>query len=177
MDALDQLCTKVLEHGLPSDNGIRPHINVTVDAETLKAMAEQAAAKTLFHRPDPDLQPATLDGFGPIGPKLLAHLLCGADLTPFLIKTVDRNIDVLDVGRTEPARNHVRAKPDGRAAASASESRSERDEGARPGHHHSSIDSSRMPATSSSVTSRGAVASSRCCFMVPSTRASMSPEP
>ena len=49
-------------------------------------MAEQAAA-ALRHDPDPDLQPATLEGFGPIGPKLLAHLLCGAELTPFLIKT------------------------------------------------------------------------------------------
>ena len=40
MDALDQICTAVLEHGLPADNGIRPHINVTVDADTLQAMAE-----------------------------------------------------------------------------------------------------------------------------------------
>jgi hypothetical protein len=97
MDALDQICTTVLEHGLPSDNGIRPHINVTVDAETLRAMADQRARRTL----DFDLEPATLEGFGPIGPGLLAHLLCGAELTPFLIKTIDKNIEVLDVGRTE----------------------------------------------------------------------------
>ncbi len=95
MDALDKICTSVLEHGLPADNGIRPHINVTVDAQTLKAMAQQEARRTL------DLKPATLDGFGPIGPGLLAHLLCGADLTPFLITTVGKNIDVLDVGRSQ----------------------------------------------------------------------------
>ena len=87
----------VLEHGLPADNGIRPHINITVDAETLKAMADDQARKTL----DLDLKPATLDGFGPIGPGLLAHLLCGAEVTPFLITTIGKNIEVLDVGRTE----------------------------------------------------------------------------
>jgi hypothetical protein len=97
MDALDQICTTVLEHGLPADNGIRPHINVTVDAETLKAMAEQQARRTLGL----GLQPATLEGFGPVGPGLLAHLLCGAEITPFLITTVGKNLAVLDVGRSE----------------------------------------------------------------------------
>ena len=97
MDALDQICTTVLEHGLPADNGIRPHINATVDAETLKAMANDEARRSL----DLEHQPATLEGFGPIGPGLLAHLLCGAELTPFLIKTIGKNTEVLDVGRTE----------------------------------------------------------------------------
>jgi hypothetical protein len=77
MDALDQICTTVLEHGLPADNGIRPHINVTVEAETLQAMANDEARRSL----NLDLQPATLEGFGPIGPGLLAHLLCGAEFT------------------------------------------------------------------------------------------------
>jgi len=99
MDALDKICTSVLENGLPADNGIRPHINVTVDAETLKKMAEHEAGQTLG--PARDTPPATLDGFGRIGPQLLAHLLCGAELTPFLIKIVGRNTEVLDVGRTE----------------------------------------------------------------------------
>ena len=97
MDALDQICTTVLEHGLPADNGIRPHISVTVEAETLQAMAEQRARRAVKL----DVQPATLEGFGPIGPGLLAHLLCGAELTPFLITNVERNVEVLDVGRTE----------------------------------------------------------------------------
>ena len=97
MDALDDLCTTVLQNGLPTDNGIRPHINVTVDADTLKAMANDESRRSL----DLNLQPATLEGFGPIGPGLLAHLLCGAELTPFLIKTVGKNTDVLDAGRSE----------------------------------------------------------------------------
>jgi hypothetical protein len=97
MGALDDICTSVLEHGLPGDNGIRPHINVTVDADTLKAMAEDQARQGL----DLDLQPATLEGFGPIGSGLFAHLLCGAEVTPFLIKTIGKNIEVLDVGRSE----------------------------------------------------------------------------
>jgi hypothetical protein len=97
MDALDQICTTVLEHGLPADNGVRPHINVTVDAETLRAMADQQARRSL----NLDLEPAILQGFGPIGPGLLTHLLCGADISPFLIRTVEKNIEVLDVGRTE----------------------------------------------------------------------------
>jgi hypothetical protein len=106
MDALDDLCTSVLEHGLPADNGVRPHINVTVDAETLKAMANDEARRNL----DLDLEPATLEGFGPIGPKLLAHLLCGAELTPFLIKQIGKNIEVLDVGRTERLATPKQAK-------------------------------------------------------------------
>ena len=99
MDALDQICTGILENGLPADNGIRPHINVSVDAETLRKMAEHEASRSLG--PVRGTQPATLAGFGPIGPELLAHLMCGAELTPFLIKIVGRNIEVLDVGRTE----------------------------------------------------------------------------
>ena len=95
MDALDQLCTTVLEHGLPSDNGIRPHLNVTVDAATLHAMADREARAALHS------VPATLHGFGPIGPAMLAHLWCGAELTSFLIKAVDTNTEVLDVGRTQ----------------------------------------------------------------------------
>ena len=59
-------------------------------------MAEDQARKSL----DLDLRPH-LHGFGPIGPGLLAHLLCGAEVTPFLIKTIDKNIEVLDVGRSE----------------------------------------------------------------------------
>ena len=32
---------------------------------------------------------------------MLAHLLCGAELPPSLITNVERNVEVLDVGRTE----------------------------------------------------------------------------
>ena len=43
--------------------------------------------------------------------------------------------------------------------------------------HHSSRERPRIAATSSSVTSRGAVASRRCCFIAPSTRSSTSSSP
>ena len=46
---------------------------------------------------------------------------------------------------------------------------------ARPRGHQISRDPRRIAAASSSVTSRGAVASSRCCLSVPSTRPSTSP--
>ncbi len=87
MDALDDICTKALENGLPADNGIRPHIFVTVEASPTGAPL--------------DTKPAFLEGFGHIGPALLGHLLCDAEVTPFLVKTTSRNTEVLDVGRTE----------------------------------------------------------------------------
>ncbi len=93
----DDICTTVLEHGLPADNGIRPHINITVDTETLKAMADDQARKTL----DLDLKPATLrrvrtDRTRPPHPPALrgrAH--------PIPHHDVGKNLEVLDVGRTE----------------------------------------------------------------------------
>lgn len=100
MDALDDLCTKTLEQGLPADNGIRPHIFVTVDADTLKSIANQAASKRLRLDHALALKPAHLEGFGAIGPQLLAHLMCGAEITPILVETVGPNPTVLDVGRT-----------------------------------------------------------------------------
>jgi hypothetical protein len=60
-------------------------------------MANEQATKTL----DLDLKPADLQGFGPIGPQLLAHLLCGAEITPILINTIGKNVEVLDVGRSK----------------------------------------------------------------------------
>ena len=37
IDGSDQLITRILESGLPSDKGIRPHLSVIVDANTLDA--------------------------------------------------------------------------------------------------------------------------------------------
>jgi hypothetical protein len=100
MDGLQQLLKSVLEHGLPSDNGIRPHLNVGVTAETLKAI-------TKGDRPTiGELEPAILQGFGPIGPVLLSVLLDDGEITPILVKDIEPNPDVLDVGRT-----HRRATP------------------------------------------------------------------
>lgn len=106
MDAFTDLCRSVLENGLPADNGIRPHLFVTVEADTLKAIADESAQKAL----DLDLKPAHLEGFGPIGPQLLSHLLCGAEITPILVKTIGRNTEVLDVGRTERLATPKQAK-------------------------------------------------------------------
>lgn len=76
LDGLESLCDAVLTHGLPSDNGVRPHLRIVVEVS--------------------DEQPrATLETFGPIGPALAAHLACEADWLS--LKT--RNGQVLDVGR------------------------------------------------------------------------------
>ena len=81
--ALDQLLSSVLESGLPTEKGVRPHVDLTVDLHQL--------AK------DPDHTTATLAGFGSIGPDQLQQMLCDADLTPIL--TAGKH-SVLDVGRT-----------------------------------------------------------------------------
>jgi hypothetical protein len=94
IDSITDLFASALANGLPADNGIKPHIFVTVEAETLQAIADESAARAL----DLDLKPAHLDGFGPIGPQLLDHLLCGAEITPILVKTIGCNTEVLDVG-------------------------------------------------------------------------------
>ncbi|HUS20795.1 MAG TPA: DUF222 domain-containing protein [Aeromicrobium sp.] len=100
MDGLEQLLKSTLEHGLPSDNGIRPQLSVVITAETLKAIAKG-------DRPTiGELEPAVLQGFGPIGPVLLSVLLDDGQITPILVKDIEPNPEVLDVGRT-----HRRATP------------------------------------------------------------------
>jgi hypothetical protein len=100
MDGLESFLRKTLEHGLPSDNGIRPHLSVVVTAETLKAVATG-------DRPTiGELEPAVLQGFGPIGPVLLSVLLDDGQITPILVKDIQPNPEILDVGRT-----HRRATP------------------------------------------------------------------
>ncbi len=87
IDGLDELLTRILEAGLPSDKGIRPHLSVIVDADTLDAATEAT----------PSGPPAQLAGFGSIGPKLLGYLGCNTDITAILQRG---NTDVLDVGRS-----------------------------------------------------------------------------
>ncbi|MBW9214321.1 DUF222 domain-containing protein [Mumia sp. zg.B53] len=67
---LDRLLTQVLEHGLPSRNGFRPQLYVTVDLERLQGM--------------PGAEPARLHGWGSIPDLLLGRLLCDTDVTPIL---------------------------------------------------------------------------------------------
>lgn len=76
IDGLDKMLTKILEGGLPTDKGVRPHLSLILDTT--------------------DDTPAQLAGFGSIGPKLLDYLTCTVDLTPIY----SRNGQILDVGRT-----------------------------------------------------------------------------
>lgn len=109
VDAVDELASSFLESGLPSDKGIRPHLSARVDAETLDGQPGQ---------------PATLDGFGPIGPQLLSLLACTADVTPILTRQGFplQGSTILNVGRTQrlatlKQRRAVLARQDGRCAA------------------------------------------------------------
>jgi hypothetical protein len=94
IDGFDQLLTKVLEGGLPSDKGIRPHLSVMVDVETLQAAVGSEAADSTT--------PAQLAGYGSVGPKLLGYLACVSDFTPILTQVgfPHATSQVLNVGRS-----------------------------------------------------------------------------
>ncbi|HWL50065.1 MAG TPA: DUF222 domain-containing protein [Acidimicrobiia bacterium] len=97
--ALDDLLDSVLASGLPSDKGVRPHLSVIVDAETLHASANRLAG---FNAPS--ATPASLAGFGPIGPKLLDYLGCISDVTGILTTGGELpQARILNVGRTHRA--------------------------------------------------------------------------
>ena len=98
VDALDDLVTRALEGGLPGDNGVRAHVSVVVEAERLK----QALNRDRDTDPELDLDraPAILEGFGSIGPALLAYIVFGSNLTPILVDGFKANRKILDVGRT-----------------------------------------------------------------------------
>jgi hypothetical protein len=106
VQGLDDLLTAILANGLPSDKGVKPHMSVFVDAETLEAAAEhvkQATEKPYAPTaPMPDTEPATLVGHGHIGPHLLMYFLCVSDFTAFLMKAggEHRQAQVLNAGRS-----------------------------------------------------------------------------
>lgn len=77
VEGLSGLLSAYLGSGLPSDKGIRPHLNVTVDHQSL-LLAMRGDRVT------PTPTPATLAGFGVIGRDLLARLACDASLTVLL---------------------------------------------------------------------------------------------
>ncbi len=110
VQGLDDLLTSVLDNGLPSDKGVRPHMSVFVDADTLQAAAEHVRAKTeqphLISEPMPDVEPAKLAGHGAIGPNLLMYFLCISDFTAFLMKQGGgtRQAQILNAGTTFPAK-------------------------------------------------------------------------
>jgi hypothetical protein len=97
--ALDDLLDSVIASGLPSDKGVRPHLSVIVDAETLHASANRLPG---FFAPA--ATPARLAGFGPIGPKLLDYLGCVSDVTGILTTGGELpQARILNVGRSHRA--------------------------------------------------------------------------
>lgn len=128
VQGLDDLLSSILGNGLPSDKGVRPHMSVFVDADTLQAAAEHVQAKTeqphLIPEPMPTVEPATLAGHGAIGPNLLMYFLCVSDFTAFLMKQEDgaRQAQILNAGtsRYQPTllqRRSVIARQQGVCAA------------------------------------------------------------
>ncbi len=107
VDAIDQLCQQILDAGLPSDKGVRPHVSVTADAETVHAAATHTRGTTS----DP-MVPADLAGFGPIGPELLSMIGCTADVTPILTHQMPDFCQNRDPQRrTHPPPRHPQATP------------------------------------------------------------------
>ncbi len=106
VDAIDELATNALGSGdLPTENSVRPHVSVRVDAETLKD-ALNGGFDELNHQgslPQTELlesEPAILEGFGPVGAALLTYIVYGGNLTPIMVAGFKENRKVLDVGRT-----------------------------------------------------------------------------
>jgi hypothetical protein len=103
VQGLDDLLSAVLANGLPSDKGVKPHMSVFVDADTLRAAAERVRQESEqpFSRPDPmpDVEPATLAGHGHIGPHLLMYLACISDFTAFLVDHAGEQAQILNAGR------------------------------------------------------------------------------
>src|SRR5690606_1758308 len=67
VQGLDDLLSSILGNGLPDDKGVKPHMSVFVDAETLAAAAEHVKNTTehpLTPDPMPPTEPATLAGHG-----------------------------------------------------------------------------------------------------------------
>lgn len=94
--ALDALLNRVLESGLPSDKGVRPHLSLIVDAETLTQAMNMQPGVTRSG----SAAPAQLAGFGSIGPQLLGYLGCLSDVTPILTSGDAPQARTLNVGRS-----------------------------------------------------------------------------
>ncbi len=106
VQGLDDLLTAILANGLPDDKGVKPHMSVYVDADTVAAAAERVKQQTEHPyrtpNPMPPVEPAVLAGHGAIGPHLLMYLLRVSDLTAFIVKTGTgaQQDQILNVGRT-----------------------------------------------------------------------------
>jgi hypothetical protein len=86
----------VLDHGLPTDRGLRPHLFITVTEDRLTTATNgQPTLDTAAGH-----QPALLHGYGPIPDTLLATLACDAVTTVVTVDQHRPDPTVLDVGRT-----------------------------------------------------------------------------
>lgn len=82
-DALVEVCRQVLDRGdAPTKGGVRPHLNVTVDLETLEQRAGARAAE--------------LDWHGPITGEAARRLACDASVSRIITRGKS---EILDVGR------------------------------------------------------------------------------
>lgn len=105
VQGLHDLLGSILGNGLPADKGVKPHMSVFVDADTLQAAADRVQAEAehpnTIPDPMPETEPATLAGHGHIGPHLLMYFLCISDFTAFLMKQGGgaRQAQVLNAGR------------------------------------------------------------------------------
>jgi hypothetical protein len=104
VQGLDDLLSSILGNGLPNDKGVKPHMSVFADADTVAAAAEHVRRTTqdphLTPDPMPSTEPATLAGHGHIGPNLLMYFMCISEVTAFLMKTDGgtRQAQVLNAG-------------------------------------------------------------------------------
>jgi hypothetical protein len=82
-DALVELCRQALDRGdVPTKGGVRPHLNVTVDLETLERRVGSKAAE--------------LDWHGPITGETARRLACDAGVNRIITRGKS---EILDVGR------------------------------------------------------------------------------
>ena len=103
VQGLDDLLSAILANGMPADKGVKPHMSVFVDAETVAAAADHVKQETEhpYRTPDPmpPVEPAVLAGHGAIGPHLLMYFLCVSDFTVFLMgENGERQARVLNAG-------------------------------------------------------------------------------
>ncbi|HWV26644.1 MAG TPA: DUF222 domain-containing protein [Aeromicrobium sp.] len=84
VDGLETLLDSVLNNGLPGDQGVRPHVTLTVDADAL-GTGEGTG---------------DLEGFGPIGLRQVKELICAGDITTVAVRTSGRGIGARKIGRT-----------------------------------------------------------------------------
>ena len=107
VQGLDDLLTDILGGGLPSDKGVKPHVSVFVDAETVAAAADHVhqTDEQPLRTPSPmlDVKPAHLAGFGPIGPHLLMYFMCISEATAFLMSEGGhgQQAQILNVGHAK----------------------------------------------------------------------------